>query len=116
MDFAIKTSYQRQNPYILYFIGILLSSHSPPVSTPLEPCRVAPYVSLPAMRASNMSSVSSASHQYSTSAAAAAAAAAAAFSGFDPALISAAHQVIFCLFHRHMTVFLIISAFCFYGG
>lgn len=79
------------------FSGILLSSHSPPVSTPLEPCRVAPYVSLPAMRATNLSSASSASHQYSSSAAAAAAAAA--FSVFDPALLSAAHQVLHSFWH-----------------
>ncbi|XP_055849334.1 aristaless-related homeobox protein-like [Episyrphus balteatus] len=74
--------------------GILLSSHSPPVSTPLEPCRVAPYVNLPALRSTTSSSSQSASssssqHFASTSAAATAAA----FSAFDPALISAAaHQ------------------------
>lgn len=67
----------------------MLSSHSPPVSTPIEPCRVAPYVNLPSMRASNMNSASTTSHQYSTGAAVAAAA----FSAFDPALLSAAHQV-----------------------
>ncbi|XP_055906812.1 short stature homeobox protein 2 isoform X2 [Eupeodes corollae] len=75
--------------------GILLSSHSPPVSTPLEPCRVAPYVNLPALRSTTNSSSQSANstgsggqHFGSTSAATAAA-----FSAFDPALISAAaHQ------------------------
>lgn len=91
----------------------MMSSHSPPVSTPLEACRVAPYVNMPAMRSSTgptssgsaMNSSGSAAaaaamhhHHQATfggngSAAAAAAAAAAAFSAFDPALLSAAHQV-----------------------
>ncbi|XP_055548596.1 short stature homeobox protein-like [Wyeomyia smithii] len=30
--------------------GIILSSHSPPVTTPLEPCRIAPYVNVPSLR------------------------------------------------------------------
>lgn len=63
--------------------GILLSNHSPPISTPLE-CRVAPYVSVSSLRNSNTTQP----QQFSSSAAAAAA-----FSAFDPALISAAHQV-----------------------
>ncbi|KAJ6633040.1 Short stature homeobox protein 2 [Pseudolycoriella hygida] len=62
--------------------GILLSSHSPPVSTPLEPCRVAPYVNLPSMRGTNVPSSSSTSPHFSSTS----------FSAFDPALISAAHQ------------------------
>lgn len=67
-----------------------MSSHSPPISTQLEPCRVAPYVSLPSLRSSNVNtSSSSATSHYSPSSAAAAAA----FSAFDPALLSAAHQV-----------------------
>lgn len=71
----------------LVFTGILLSSNSPPVSTPLEPCRVAPYVNLPSIRASSIPTTST-SHQYSSGAAVAAA-----FSAFDPALLSVAHQV-----------------------
>lgn len=68
--------------------GIMMSSHSPPVSTPLEPCRVAPYVNMPSsMRGSNVSTTASQHFQSSS------AAAAAAFSAFDPALLSAAHQV-----------------------
>ncbi|XP_055713001.1 retinal homeobox protein Rx3-like [Phlebotomus papatasi] len=65
--------------------GILLASQSPPVSTPLEPCRVAPYVNLPALRCSSGSSASQASNtvHFTTSAA---------FSAFDPALMTAAHQ------------------------
>lgn len=91
-----------------------MSSHSPPVSTPLEACRVAPYVNLPAMRSTagqpgggnglsggggGSAAVAAAMHHHhqafggNGSAAAAAAAAAAAFSAFDPALLSAAHQV-----------------------
>jgi len=74
------------------FSGILLSSHSPPVTTPLEPCRVAPYVNVPALRNSsgsgNSVAVSSNTNHFQTSAAATVA-----FSAFDPALISAAHQV-----------------------
>lgn len=75
-------------------VGILMSRHSPTVSTPLEPCRVAPYVNLPSLRASNAASCNT-QRQFNGNAAAAAAAAAA-FSAFDPALLTAAaHQVIF---------------------
>ncbi|XP_059616592.1 short stature homeobox protein 2-like [Phlebotomus argentipes] len=65
--------------------GILLASQSPPVSTPLEPCRVAPYVNLPALRCSSGAAASQASNtvHFTTSAA---------FSAFDPALMTAAHQ------------------------
>ncbi|XP_030383986.1 short stature homeobox protein 2 [Scaptodrosophila lebanonensis] len=98
--------------------GILLSTQSPPVSAPLEPCRVAPYLNISTIRSktssalpttrivSSMQSAANASKgstMVSTpsglpaSAAAAAqhfsVAAAAAFSAFDPAIISAAaHQ------------------------
>ncbi|KAG4072812.1 hypothetical protein HA402_009635 [Bradysia odoriphaga] len=64
--------------------GILLSNHSPPVSTPLEPCRVAPYVNLPSMRGTTVGTTSSSSSSQHFSSAS--------FSAFDPALISAAHQ------------------------
>ncbi|XP_034473868.1 short stature homeobox protein 2 [Drosophila innubila] len=100
--------------------GILLSSRSPPVATPLEPCRVAPYVNLATIRSTSASimptsgAISSVQQQSgkngvnmvgsraaSASAVATAAAehftgsvaAAAAFSAFDPAILSAAaHQ------------------------
>lgn len=75
------------------FAGILLSSQSPPVSTPLEPCRVAPYVNLPSLRGTSVATPSTPQHFPSS-----AAAAAAAFSAFDPALLSAAHQVYFLIF------------------
>lgn len=77
--------------------GILLSSRSSPVSTPLEPCRVAPYVSLPSsirisgssavqtMNTNPIGSVSGNSH-FSRQPPPG-------FAGFDPALLSvAAHQ------------------------
>ncbi|XP_052852680.1 homeobox protein ARX isoform X1 [Drosophila gunungcola] len=36
--------------------GFLVGSRSPPIATPLEPCRVAPYVSLAALRSSSVPS------------------------------------------------------------
>ncbi|XP_050079000.1 homeobox protein AHox1-like [Anopheles maculipalpis] len=85
--------------------GIILSSHSPPVTTPLEPCRVAPYVNVPSLRAGNGvppgGGTGGTGLPPSTTAASAAAAAAAAanhpfpvaaFSAFDSAFISAAAQ------------------------
>uniref|UniRef100_A0A182S9E8 OAR domain-containing protein n=1 Tax=Anopheles maculatus TaxID=74869 RepID=A0A182S9E8_9DIPT len=84
---------------------IILSSHSPPVTTPLEPCRVAPYVNVPSLRAGNGvppgGGTGGTGLPPSTTAASAAAAAAAAvnhpfpvaaFSAFDSAFISAAAQ------------------------
>lgn len=53
------------------------------VSTPLEPCRVAPYVNVPRLP----------QLQFNSSAAAAAA-----FSAFDPAILTAAQQVIVTVF------------------
>ncbi|XP_065083592.1 uncharacterized protein LOC135705702 [Ochlerotatus camptorhynchus] len=85
--------------------GIILSSHSPPVTTPLEPCRMAPYVNVPSLRGSGVNvggppgGMTSPPGVSAAAAAAAAAAAshpgfpAAAFSAFDSAFISAAaHQ------------------------
>ncbi|KAH8389450.1 hypothetical protein KR200_003374 [Drosophila serrata] len=100
--------------------GFLVGSRSPPIATPLEPCRVAPYVSLAALRSSSVPSqhptiATNASSQGSGSATTGKAsnvdasshstpaisrsavkqfsstvAAAAAFSAFDPAIISVA--------------------------
>ncbi|XP_065332962.1 short stature homeobox protein 2-like [Cloeon dipterum] len=67
-----------------YQAGIMLSQ-SPPVSTPIEPCRVAPYVSVPSLR------IGQAAYDRLPFAAVAAAAAAA-FPAFDNAILSAAHQ------------------------
>ncbi|XP_052897515.1 homeobox protein AHox1-like [Anopheles moucheti] len=79
--------------------GIILSSHSPPVTTPLEPCRVAPYVNVPSLRAGNGvppgGGTAGTGLPPSTTAAAAAVNhhfPVAAFSAFDSAFISAAAQ------------------------
>ncbi|XP_035909132.1 uncharacterized protein LOC118510875 [Anopheles stephensi] len=80
--------------------GIILSSHSPPVTTPLEPCRVAPYVNVPSLRAGNGvppgGGTGGTGMPPSTTAASAAAVnhpfPVAAFSAFDSAFISAAAQ------------------------
>ncbi|XP_054279108.1 short stature homeobox protein 2-like [Macrosteles quadrilineatus] len=57
--------------------GMMLSSHvthtSPPVATPLEPCRVAPYVNVPRLPSLPFPPPAT-------------------FSAFDPALLTAAHQ------------------------
>lgn len=78
------------------FSGILLSSRASPVSTPLEPCRMAPYVSLPsslrvsaatvqAMNTPPIVSSNPGNPHFTTSAP---------FPGFDSALLTvAAHQV-----------------------
>lgn len=56
-----------------------MSNQSSP--TPLEPCRIAPYVNVPALRNSTTTnSTSTASPSLG-------------FAPFDPALITAAHQV-----------------------
>ncbi|XP_038113608.1 homeobox protein ARX [Culex quinquefasciatus] len=72
--------------------GIIMSSHSPPVTTPLEPCRVAPYVNVPSLRSAN-SGLSTPNNAGSTVHPGFPSAAAAAFTAFDTAFISAAaHQ------------------------
>ncbi|XP_044315939.1 short stature homeobox protein 2 [Drosophila rhopaloa] len=100
--------------------GFLVGSRSPPIATPLEPCRVAPYVSLAALRSSSVPSHPAAAASSNPQAPSGTSsgkvvsvdsphppaisrsaikqfsntvAAAAAFSAFDPAIISvAAHQ------------------------
>ncbi|XP_058453047.1 homeobox protein XHOX-3-like isoform X1 [Malaya genurostris] len=76
--------------------GIILSSHSPPVTTPLEPCRIAPYVNVPSLRGSsvNVGVASAVAPPTGVNAATAHPGfPAAAFSAFDTAFISAAaHQ------------------------
>lgn len=75
-------------PLIDFFLsGILITSHnSPPITTTLEPCRVAPYVNVPAnIRATTSVTTSTASSGNFPNPVT--------FSAFDPALISAAHQV-----------------------
>lgn len=70
----------------------MLSSHSsPPVSTPLEPCRVAPYVNVPSsLRANSTSSGPTAFDRLNASGPRVFPPP---FTAFDPALITAAHQV-----------------------
>ncbi|XP_058818137.1 segmentation protein fushi tarazu-like [Topomyia yanbarensis] len=76
--------------------GIILSSHSPPVTTPLEPCRIAPYVNVPSLRGSAVNVGVAAGVTPPTGVSAATSHPgfpAAAFSAFDTAFISAAaHQ------------------------
>lgn len=101
----------------------MVGSRSPPIATPLEPCRVAPYVSLAALRNSSVPPIPATATSANPAATGCASsgkvpvvsvdsphppaitrsavkqfsstvAAAAAFSAFDPAIISvAAHQV-----------------------
>lgn len=81
-------------------LGMLLTSHSPPTSTPLEPCRVGPYMNMPALRGLHLASYERLANPVSAAAATATVAAAniyppteSVFSTFDPAVLSAAHQV-----------------------
>lgn len=69
---------------------MMMNSHSPSSSTPLEPCRVVPYMNVPALRGltlppalSNYDHISTATFTQPGTA----------FSAFDPAFITAAHQV-----------------------
>jgi hypothetical protein len=66
-----------KNFELLSAAGMMLTSHSPPIATPLEPCRVAPYVNVPSLR------LPTAYDRLPFPA----------FSAFDPALLTAAHQV-----------------------
>lgn len=74
------------NAQLILLVGILITNHnSPPITTPLEPCRVAPYVNVPAsIRTTSVNTSTSSPSTYPTSAT---------FSAFDPALLTAAHQV-----------------------
>ena len=62
---------------LLSAAGMMLTSHSPPIATPRVPCRVAPYVNVPSLR------LPTAYDRLPFPA----------FSAFDPALLTAAHQV-----------------------
>lgn len=66
---------------------MILSNQSSP--TPLEPCRIAPYVNVPALRNSSQSTNASVTTGANPSLG---------FAPFDPALITAAHQVILAYF------------------
>lgn len=77
----------------------MINNHSPPSSTPLEPCRVVPYMNVPALRGLTLTPGSVAFSNYERLSAAAAAATTpfsqqgTAFSAINSAFISAAHQV-----------------------
>lgn len=78
----------------MLFLGILITNHAntgTPISSALESCRVAPYVNVPSSLRSQQTTTSvittSASVTPSTFPSAAS------FSAFDPALLTAAHQV-----------------------
>lgn len=71
----------------------MLSNHSPPASTPLEPCRVIPYVNVPALRGLSLQPGSMPLSGYDRLAPSSFPQHTPAFSAFDPAFISAAHQV-----------------------
>ncbi|KAK4871837.1 hypothetical protein RN001_015961 [Aquatica leii] len=72
--------------------GIMLSNHSPPSSTPLEPCRVIPYVNVPALRGLSLQPGSMPLSGYDRLAPASFPQPTPTFSAFDSAFLSAAHQ------------------------
>ena len=68
-------------------------NNSPPITTPLEPCRVAPYVNMPSIRGSSTAVTNNIPNNFPTPVT---------FSAFDPALISAAHQVTYDIFNEYI--------------
>ncbi|KAJ8983076.1 hypothetical protein NQ317_007118 [Molorchus minor] len=78
-------------------VGVMLNSHSPPSSTPLEPCRVVPYMNVPALRGISLAPGSVALSNYERLSAAPFSQQGTAFSAINSAFISAAHQVTFLL-------------------
>ncbi|KAJ3639728.1 hypothetical protein Zmor_003069 [Zophobas morio] len=69
-----------------------MNSHSPSTSTPLEPCRVVPYMNVPALRGLTLTPGSVALSNYDRLSSATFSQPGTAFSAFDPAFITAAHQ------------------------
>ena len=72
---------------------MLLNNHSPPVSTPLEPCRIVPYMNVPALRGISLPPGAVALSAYDRLTLGHFPQPGTAFSTFDSAFISAAHQV-----------------------
>ncbi|XP_060536859.1 short stature homeobox protein 2-like [Cylas formicarius] len=72
--------------------GILMNSQSPPSSTPLEPCRVIPYMNVPALRGLTLAPGSVALSNYERLSTASFSQQGTAFSAINSAFISAAHQ------------------------
>lgn len=75
-------------------LGMMMNNHSPSSSTPLEPCRVVPYMNVPALRGLTLTPGSVALSNYDRLSSATFSQPGTAFSAFDPAFITAAHQVI----------------------
>ncbi|XP_057657817.1 short stature homeobox protein-like [Diorhabda carinulata] len=72
--------------------GVILNSHSPPSSTPLEPCRVVPYMNVPALRGISLTSNSVALTNYDRLSTTPFSQQGTAFSAINSAFISAAQQ------------------------
>ncbi|XP_022915282.2 short stature homeobox protein 2-like [Onthophagus taurus] len=72
--------------------GMMLNNHSPPSSTPLEPCRVVPYMNVPALRGLSLPPGAVALSTYDRLTLGSFPQHSTAFSAFDSAFISAAHQ------------------------
>ncbi|CAH0561896.1 unnamed protein product [Brassicogethes aeneus] len=72
--------------------GIMMNNHSPPASTPLEPCRVVPYMNVPALRGLTLTPSSVALSNYERISSASFTQQGTAFSAINSAFISAAHQ------------------------
>ncbi|XP_018573119.1 short stature homeobox protein 2-like, partial [Anoplophora glabripennis] len=73
--------------------GVMLNSHSPPSSTPLEPCRVVPYMNVPpALRGLSLAPGSVALSNYDRLSTTPFSQQGTAFSAINSAFISAAHQ------------------------
>jgi short stature homeobox protein len=80
-----------------------MSSHSPPItSTPLEACRIAPYVNIPSLRTNGSSLANSSSNSQSHYPSSPA-------GYFDPAILTAAHQVIKSVSQRFKDVIFLIE-------
>ncbi|KAJ8923534.1 hypothetical protein NQ315_010112 [Exocentrus adspersus] len=72
--------------------GVMLNSHSPPSSTPLEPCRVVPYMNIPALRGISLTPGSVGLSNYDRLSTTPFSQQGTAFSAINSAFISAAHQ------------------------
>ncbi|CAG9759445.1 unnamed protein product [Ceutorhynchus assimilis] len=72
--------------------GIMMSNSNPPSSTPLEPCRVIPYMNVPALRGLSLGSGSVGLSNYERLSSTSFSQHGTAFSAINSAFISAAHQ------------------------
>lgn len=76
-----------------FFSGIMMNNHSPPTSTPLEPCRIVPYMNVPALRGLTLTPNAVTLSNYERLSTASLSQQGTAFSTINSAFISAAHQV-----------------------